>query len=244
MKRFKIIPAIDIINGECVRLTKGDYSQKTVYGKDPGRIAQQFYEMGFKRLHVVDLDGAKANNPINLETLKNITKNIDIEIQFGGGIKSAEVAGELFKSGVKMIICGSIAVENPNLFKTLLEQYGGDRVVLSADFKKDKISIKGWLEESDYSVNHLIEQFTRYGLRKIICTDISKDGMLAGPSFEIYKELKKEFPQIEIIASGGISSLEDIKKLYYIGVAGVIVGKAIYENKINPLNLITWLEKE
>ncbi len=244
MKKFKIIPAIDIIDGECVRLSMGDYAMKKVYGKDPAEMAKMFMETGFDRLHVVDLQGAKAETPVNLETLRKVASATSAAIQFGGGVKSEAAAEAAFRCGATKIICGSIAVENPDLLKNLLRNYGGERVILGADIRDGMISVKGWLEQSKLKINELISKFSVFGLKEVICTDISKDGMLQGPSFEIYRELKNEFPEIGIIASGGVSSLEDIVKLYETGVDGVIAGKAFYENKISYSELMLWLQSE
>lgn len=244
MKNFKIIPAIDIIDGECVRLSMGDYAKKRVYDKDPAKVAKMFMEIGFDRLHIVDLQGAKEDYPVNLEVLSKVASSTTAAIQFGGGIKSEAAAEEAFRCGAKKVICGSIAVENPGLLKSLLKRFGGERVILGADIREGKISLKGWLEQSPLSIFELIAMFSDSGLMQVICTDITKDGMLQGPSFEIYNELKREFPKIEIIASGGVSSLEDIVKLCETGADGVIAGKAFYENKISYSELMLWLQSE
>jgi len=244
MKNFKIIPAIDIIEGECVRLSMGDYSKKVVYGNDPALVAKMFMENGFDRVHIVDLQGAKADYPVNLAVLRKVAAATTAEIQFGGGVKSESAAEAVFNCGANKIICGSIAVENPHLLKNLLRIYGSERVILGADIREGMISVKGWMEQSELTINELISQFSAFGLKEVICTDISKDGMLQGPSVEIYRELKREFPEVGIIASGGVSSLEDIVKLYETGVDGVIAGKAFYENRISYSELILWLQSE
>ena len=244
MKNFKIIPAIDIIDGECVRLTMGDYSKKMVYGKDPAETAKMFMEYGFDRLHIVDLQGAKADSPVNLEALRKVAYATTAAIQFGGGIKSEVAAESAFSCGAKKVICGSIAVEKPDLLKNLLRNYGGEKIILGADIRDGMISVKGWMEQSELTIFELISQFSAFGLKEVICTDISKDGMLQGPSFEIYRELKTQFPEIVIIASGGVSSLEDIVKMYETGADGVIAGKAFYEKRISYTDLMLWLQNE
>jgi phosphoribosylformimino-5-aminoimidazole carboxamide ribotide isomerase len=244
MKKFKIIPAIDIIDGECVRLSMGDYTKKRVYGKDPAIVAKMFMEHGFKNLHIVDLQGAKSDFPVNTDALRKVAAVTTASIQFGGGIKSLNAAGEIFRCGADKVICGSIAVENPQLFIDLLRKFGGERVILGADIREGKIAVKGWQEQSDLSLFQIISEFTEYGLKQVICTDISKDGMLQGPAYDIYRDLKLKYPGIEIIASGGVSSLDDIVMLYETGANGVIAGKAFYENRISYSDLKLWLQSE
>ncbi len=244
MKNFKIIPAIDIIEGECVRLTMGDYSKKMVYGKDPAETAKMFMEYGFDRLHIVDLQGAKSDSPVNLEALRKVADATTAAIQFGGGVKSEAAAESAFRCGANKVICGSIAVEKPDLLKNLLRNYGGEKIILGADIRDGMISVKGWMEQSELTIFELISQFSAFGFKEVICTDISKDGMLQGQAYDIYRDLKLKYPGIEIIASGGVSSLDDIVMLYETGANGVIAGKAFYENRISYSDLKLWLQSE
>ena len=237
---MRIIPAIDIINGQCVRLTKGDYSTKKVYNENPLEVAKMFEGVGIEYLHVVDLDGAKAQHIINYKVLESIASNTNLKIDFGGGLKSDEDLKIAFNSGATQITGGSIAVKNPQLFLDWLETYGADKIVLGADCLDQKIAIQGWQEESDKEVTEFISSYVNKGISYVICTDISKDGMLQGPSFELYQTLLKSIPPFKLIASGGISCFEELPKLKELGCEGVIIGKAIYEGKISLKQLETY----
>lgn len=227
-----IIPAIDLIDGNCVRLTQGDYDRKTTYYKDPLDVARRYEDCGIKRLHLVDLDGAKASHPVNLKVLERLATSTSLQIQYGGGIKSSDALKEVFAAGAKRAICGSIAVKQPESFREWLDEFGPERMVLGADTRDGRIAINGWLEAAQMGVEELIESFRNAGLSQVICTDIAKDGMLSGPSVPLYVKLQKLFPGIEITVSGGISSWGDIENLDRNGLKSVIVGKAIYEGRI------------
>lgn len=229
---IEIIPAIDIIDGECVRLTRGDYSQKSSYFKEPLEVALRFEDCGVKRLHIVDLDGAKASAPVNLKVLERIATRTNLDIEFGGGIKSDEAITDIFNAGACRAICGSIAIKSPEMFERWIGRYGAEKMILGADTIDGKIAISGWLETASIGVEQIIERFEPAGLNQVICTDISKDGMLEGPSTQLYTALQSRFPSIDITVSGGISSLEDIIELDQKGLRSVIVGKAIYEGRI------------
>ncbi|MGL5317828.1 MAG: 1-(5-phosphoribosyl)-5-[(5-phosphoribosylamino)methylideneamino]imidazole-4-carboxamide isomerase [Bacteroidales bacterium] len=229
---IKIIPAIDLIEGKCVRLTQGDYLKKTVYQKDPVDMAKYFSDLGIRRLHLVDLDGAKANEPKNLRVLERIATSTMLEIEFGGGIKSTDALNSVFSAGASYAIGGSIAVKNSELFISWLEQFK-NKIILGADIKDNKIAINGWMDATDATINELIQKFIPHGLKQVICTEISRDGMLEGPDFELYKILQIEFPKVDIIVSGGVSSNKDIETLEALDMRAVIVGKAIYENKVD-----------
>ncbi|GHS96029.1 1-(5-phosphoribosyl)-5-[(5-phosphoribosylamino) methylideneamino] imidazole-4-carboxamide isomerase [Bacteroidia bacterium] len=228
---IEIIPAIDLINGQCVRLTQGDYRQQTTYG-NPLDMALQYQDAGLKRLHLVDLDGAKAAKPVNLAVLESIATKTDLEIQYGGGIKSREALVSVFNAGATRAIAGSIAVAQPELFDDWLDEFTPQRMILGADIRNGFIATHGWLENSEMTIQKIIRQFLPVGLTQVICTDISKDGMLEGPNFALYEELYLQFPTVDITVSGGISSIDDIVKLNEHGMKSVIVGKAIYEGRI------------
>ena len=236
---IELIPAIDIINGICVRLTKGDYDQKTAYGK-PLEMAQEFERIGFKRLHMVDLDGAKSKHIVNNKVLSEITSQTSLEVDFGGGIKTHTDIEAAFNAGAKMVTIGSIAVTEPRLFTWWLQKYGPDRIILGADVRNGKISINGWKEDSTEDLLPFLKKYIDAGVRNVLCTEISKDGTLTGPAFELYSEVMKTYPDLHLIASGGVSSIEDIKALDAIGVPAVVFGKAIYEGKINLQELWDW----
>ncbi len=229
---MKIIIAIDIIEGQCVRLTKGDYSTKKTYFKDPVEVAKRLEDSGIQYLHLVDLDGAKASKIINYPVLEKIANQTNLYIDFGGGLKSNEDAKIAFASGAKQITGGSIAVKNPDVFKSWLAQYGSDKIILGADCKDRKIATHGWLETSELEVIDFIQKYKEEGVKHVICTDIAKDGMLQGASEELYKNILQG-TDIQLIASGGVSSLEDLKRLREINCAGAIVGKAYYEGRIS-----------
>src|SRR3989339_1692034 len=194
--KFLVIPAIDIIAGECVRLSMGDYSKKIVYGIDPLEVALNFERLGFKRLHMVDLDGAGGESPVNLDVLERVSNGSSMEIQFGGGVKSLESAARVFGAGASRVICGSIAVEEPSLFEQMLKIFGSESIILGVDVREGKVAIKGWKQECDSDIFEMISNYQKFGMSQLICTDISKDGMLKGPAFEIYSTLKREFPGV------------------------------------------------
>lgn len=236
---IEIIPAIDIIDGKAVRLTKGDYHQKKIYDNDPLDVAKRFADAGVRRIHMVDLDGAKVSSPQNLYVLQKVSACMNIEIEWGGGIASQKDIDAVFESGATQAIIGSIAVKNQELFSKWLQIYG-EKIILGADIKDEKIAIKGWLEKSVLSIDDLINIFQPLGLSSVICTDISKDGMLQGPQTKLYETLMKKYPLISFTASGGVGSMDDIIALNEIGVPKVIVGKAIYEKKISLNDIQRW----
>lgn len=234
---IQVIPAIDIIGGKCVRLTRGDYDSFRVYGEDPVDMAKRFCDAGCRQLHVVDLDGARSSHIVNYRTLENIASHTSMIIDFGGGLKSDEDVRIAFDCGASMITGGSIAVKSPDMFERWLYRYGADRVILGADVNCGKIATDGWLEQSEHDLLDFIRDYYAKGIRQIISTDISVDGTLAGPSVEMYKAMMTAFPEARIIASGGVSSLDDITSLDDAGVPAVIVGKAIYEGRITLKDL-------
>ncbi len=238
---MRIIPAIDIIDGKCVRLSKGDYATKIVYNEDPLEVAKQFEDHGITFLHLVDLDGAKSQNIVNHKILEYIASKTNLAIDFGGGLKSDEDVKIAFNSGANQITGGSIAVKNPKLFTEWLSIYGSDKIILGADANNEKIAISGWLEESDQEVIPFIENYHNKGVKYVISTDIAKDGMLEGPSFGLYEKIRKAVPDVRIIASGGISCFDELPKLAKMGCNGVIIGKAIYENKISLKQLENYI---
>jgi phosphoribosylformimino-5-aminoimidazole carboxamide ribotide isomerase len=235
--KIELIPAIDIIDGKCVRLTKGDYDQKTVYG-EPLDIALEFERLGFKRLHVVDLDGAKSKHIVNDAVLKAITTKTNLVVDFGGGIKTDEDLEKAFAAGAKMVTVGSIAVTKPELFMGWIEKYGAERMILGADVRNGKISINGWKEDSDEDLLPFLKKYIDAGVKNVLCTEISKDGTLAGPAIDLYKRVMDAYPELHLIASGGVSSKEDIEALDAAGIPAVVFGKAIYEGKIDLRELI------
>ncbi|MBP8793356.1 MAG: 1-(5-phosphoribosyl)-5-[(5-phosphoribosylamino)methylideneamino]imidazole-4-carboxamide isomerase [Lutibacter sp.] len=230
---MRIIPAIDIINGKCVRLSKGDYATQKIYNENPLEVAKMFEAHGVKHLHLVDLDGAKASHIVNHKVLETIANNTSLSIDFGGGLKSDEDLKIAFESGAKQITGGSIAVKNPEIFKSWLQKFGADKIILGADAMDEKIAVSGWLEESDKELIPFVKAYQLEGVSYVICTDISKDGMLQGPSFDLYAKMLKEIPNIKLIASGGISTYDELPRLAEMGCEGTIVGKAIYEHKIS-----------
>lgn len=239
MNSIELIPAIDIINGQCVRLTKGDYEQKTVYGQ-PLDMAREFERIGFQRLHVVDLDGAKSKHIVNSTVLQNITTETALTVDFGGGIKTDEDIEAAFASGAAMVTVGSIAVTQPDRFIAWLDKYGADRMILGADVRNGKISINGWKEDSEEDLLPFLRKYIDAGVRNVLCTEISKDGTLAGPAIDLYQRVMDTYPQLHLIASGGVSSINDIKALDAAGIPAVVFGKAIYEGKINLEELWAW----
>lgn len=235
--KIELIPAIDIINGQCVRLTKGDYDQKTVYG-NPLDMALEFERIGYKRLHVVDLDGAKSKHIVNDAVLREITSQTNLVVDFGGGIKTNEDLEKAFAAGASMVTVGSIAVTQPELFMGWLEKYGAERMILGADVRNGKISINGWKEDSSEDLLPFLQKYIDAGVKNVLCTEISKDGTLAGPAIELYREVMEAYPELHLIASGGVSSMEDIKALDQAGIPAVVFGKAIYEGRIDLRQLI------
>lgn len=234
---MRIIPAIDIIDGKCVRLTKGDYSTKKIYNENPLEVAKEFEASGIEFLHVVDLDGAKASQIMNYKVLEQIASNTNLKIDFGGGLKSNKDLEIAFNSGANQITGGSIAVKNSDIFESWIEKHGAQKIILGADFYPDnaggKIATNGWQEESTLELIPYIKGYQNKGIQYVICTDISKDGMLQGPSFNVYKEILTEFKNVKLIASGGISTFDELPRLAENGCEGVIIGKAIYEEKIS-----------
>jgi len=229
---MQVIPAIDIIDGKCVRLTEGDYSQKKIYNEHPLEVAKEFEDAGLIRLHLVDLDGAKAGSVKNWKVLETIAGKTSLVIDFGGGIKTAKDVQIVFESGAAFATVGSIAVKNEEEFVNWLLQFGAEKFLLGADVKEEKIAVSGWLEKTDIWVYDFIEKYIQHGVQQIFCTDVSKDGKLEGPSVDLYKNIIQKFPNLHFIASGGVSEIKDVETLHEIGCRGVIIGKAIYENRI------------
>ena len=240
MNSIELIPAIDIINGQCVRLTKGDYNQKTVYNDSPSLVAHEFEKIGFKRLHVVDLDGAKSKHIVNSQALHQITSKTHLQVDFGGGIKTDEDIETAFANGAKMVTVGSIAVTNPDLFISWMEKYGAERMILGADVRNGKISINGWKEDSTEDLLPFLKKYFDAGVKNVLCTEISKDGTLQGPAIELYSQVMEAYPQLHLIASGGVSCMADIQALNQAGIPAVVFGKAIYEGKIKLKELWDW----
>lgn len=230
---MQIIPAIDIIDGKCVRLTEGDYAQKTIYNEDPLEVAKAFEAAGIQRLHLVDLDGAKAGAVKNWKVLESIALNSKLVIDFGGGIKTNDDVALVFERGATLATIGSIAVANPTLFLSWVDVYGAERFFLGADVKDNCIAVNGWMQTSNIAIDSFISDYLAQGISNIFCTDVSKDGRLEGPSTALYQSLIQLFPNLNLVASGGVSSLQDLETLKAIGCAGAIVGKAIYENRIS-----------
>ncbi|SFT03472.1 1-(5-phosphoribosyl)-5-[(5-phosphoribosylamino)methylideneamino] imidazole-4-carboxamide isomerase [Zhouia amylolytica] len=239
---MRIIPAIDIIEGKCVRLTKGDYNTKKIYNEDPLEVAKEFENYGIKSLHLVDLDGAKSSHIVNYKILEKIAGKTSLNIDFGGGLKSDEDLKIAFESGATQITGGSIAVKNPAQFKSWISQYGSDKIILGADANNEKIAVSGWQEESKEELIPFINSYQKEGVQYVICTDISKDGMLEGPAFDLYKKiLNASDADLKLIASGGISSFDELPKLEEIGCEGTIIGKAIYEGRISLKQLENYI---
>ena len=234
---IELIPAIDIIDGKCVRLSQGDYDTQKVYNESPLEVAKEFEANGIRRLHVVDLDGAKSSHIVNYKVLDQIAGHTSLTIDFGGGIKTDEDLTIAFEYGAQMATLGSIAVKNPDLFKSWLHKYGAERIILGADVKDNRISVNGWKEESQQELLPFLADYTQEGIRKVLCTDISRDGMLQGPSIELYKQIMGQFPDMHLIASGGVSGLDDIIRLDEAGIPAVVFGKALYEGRITLKDL-------
>lgn len=230
---MRIIPAIDIIEGKCVRLSKGDYNTKKIYNENPLEVAKSFQDHGIEYLHLVDLDGAKSSHIVNYKILEKIASKTGLKVDFGGGLKSDKDLKVAFESGANQITGGSIAVKEPEIFQSWLQKYGSEKIILGADAINRKIAVSGWMEDSDKEIIPFIQEFEDKGVKYVICTDISKDGMLEGPSFELYEEILAETNNISLIASGGISEFDELPKLKELGCEGVIIGKAIYENRIS-----------
>ncbi|MDQ1859225.1 1-(5-phosphoribosyl)-5-[(5-phosphoribosylamino)methylideneamino]imidazole-4-carboxamide isomerase [Chryseobacterium sp. WLY505] len=238
---MKIIPAIDIIDGKCVRLSKGDYNTKKIYNEDPVEVAKEFESFGIQFLHLVDLDGAKSKHIVNQKVLENIAHATSLHIDFGGGLKTQEDIETAFNSGAKQITLGSIAVQNPEFCYEMIQKYGAEKIILGADCDNRKIKTSGWLEESDNDIIDFILQYQEKGVETAICTDIAKDGMLEGPSTGLYIEILYK-TSVQLVASGGISGIADVYKMKDIGCAGTIIGKAIYEGKISLPQLQNFIE--
>lgn len=237
---MRIIPAIDIIDGKCVRLTKGDYSTKKIYNENPLEVAKEFEGAGIQYLHLVDLDGAKAKQIVNYKVLEQITSKTNLKIDFGGGLKTNEDLHIAFNSGAKQITGGSIALKNPEIFEKWLSKYGSTKIILGADCNNEKIAISGWQEKSNVEVIPFIKSYENKGVKYVICTDIAKDGMLEGPSFDLYKRILNESRDLKLIASGGVTSLDNLNLLEDLGCEGAIIGKALYEGHIRLRDLETY----
>ena len=238
---IELIPAIDIIDGKCVRLSQGDYDTKKIYNENPLEVAKEFEAHGIRRLHVVDLDGAKSKHVVNYRTLEMIASRTSLIIDFGGGIKTDEDMLIAFENGAQMVTLGSVAIKNPELFKKWLHQYGAEKIILGADAKDKRIAVSGWLEDSRQELIPFLHDYTKEGVYKVLCTDISKDGMLQGPSIALYQEIMQEFPEMHLIASGGVSCLQDIIALEEAGIPAVVFGKALYEGRITMKDLIRFM---
>lgn len=230
---IKIIPAIDIINGHCVRLSQGDYQRITDYSESPAAMAENFEALGFKRLHVVDLDGARSGKVINIKALKEITSRTNLIVDFGGGIKSEEDLKNVFEAGASAVSIGSIAVSDPDIVSLWADSFGAEKFIISADVRDNIVRTNGWTKNSGITLNQLISRYRNKNIRRVLCTDISRDGMLCGSNIELYQTIMEQFPNCKLIASGGISSLDDIKKLDEAKIPAVVIGKAIYEQQIN-----------
>ncbi|MFV0366179.1 MAG: 1-(5-phosphoribosyl)-5-[(5-phosphoribosylamino)methylideneamino]imidazole-4-carboxamide isomerase [Mangrovibacterium sp.] len=241
--KITIIPAIDLIDGKCVRLSQGDYAQKKIYNENPLEVAKMFEDAGIRRLHLVDLDGAKAQQIVNHKVLEQIATKTNLTIDFGGGLKSDNDLRIAFESGAQMITGGSIAVKQPEIFLSWLQKYGADRIILGADAKDKKIAVSGWQEVSELSIIDFLADYTQKGVTQVISTDIAVDGMLTGPSVDLYAEMQSAFSDLHIIASGGIATMGDIEQLNDMGIQGVITGKAIYENRISLQDISRFIGK-
>ncbi len=237
---IEIIPAIDLIDGKCVRLSQGDYNEKKVYNENPLEVAKMFEGAGLRRLHLVDLDGAKAKKIVNAHVLESIAANTSLAIDFGGGVQSDEDIKMAFDAGASMVTGGSIAVKNAELFSRWIATYGAEKIILGADCRDRKISVSGWEESTSLDVFAFISDYMQKDVSKVVCTDISKDGMLQGPSIELYKDILAKFPELHLIASGGVGCFQDLLDLEQAGLPAVILGKAIYENKVSLKELASF----
>ena len=238
---MEIIPAIDLIDGKCVRLTQGDYQQKKEYSSNPLEVAQRFADHGIRRLHLVDLDGAKQKKVVNLRVLEQITSQTSLAVDFGGGVQSDEDLQRVLGAGAQQVTGGSIAVRQPEVFQAWLERYGADKIILGADAKDRRVAVSGWQEQVAVDVIEYIEDYHQKGVQYVICTDVAKDGLLQGPSFELYEEILRTTPDVRLVASGGITSTHDLRKLQSLGVYGAIIGKALYEGNIKLTDLAEFL---
>ncbi|MBR3454472.1 MAG: 1-(5-phosphoribosyl)-5-[Bacteroidaceae bacterium] len=236
--QIELIPAIDIIEGKCVRLTQGDYNCKKIYNENPVEVAREFADYGIRRLHIVDLDGAKSQHVVNHKVVEQIRQATDLLIDFGGGIKSDDDLHKAFDAGASMVTIGSLAVKQPETFLRWLSLFGSEHIILGADVKQGNISINGWQEEDGEQLVPFVRRYVDKGVKQVLCTDISKDGMLQGPSVDLYRQLLSTFPDLYLIASGGVSCIDDIKALDAAGVPAVVFGKAIYEGRINLSELV------
>ena len=238
---IELIPAIDVIDGKCVRLSQGNYDSKKVYNERPLEVAKAFEAHGMRRLHVVDLDGAASQHVVNYRTLEQIATHTSLTIDFGGGIKTAKDIDIAFNSGAQMVTLGSVAVKNPELFDAWLNTYGNEKIILGSDVKENRIAINGWKEESPLELMPFLDQYIKKGITKVLCTDISRDGMLRGAALPLYKEIMGTYPELYLIASGGISCLDDILQLDDAGIPAVVFGKAIYEGRISLNDLTRYI---
>lgn len=238
---IELIPAIDVIDGKCVRLSQGNYDSKKVYNESPLEVAKAFEAHGMRRLHVVDLDGAASQHVVNYRTLEQIATHTSLTIDFGGGIKTAKDIDIAFNSGAQMVTLGSVAVKNPELFDAWLNTYGNEKIILGSDVKENRIAISGWKEESPLELMPFLDQYIKKGIKKVLCTDISRDGMLRGAALPLYKEIMGTYPELYLIASGGISCLDDILQLDDAGIPAVVFGKAIYEGRISLNDLTRYI---
>ena len=240
---IELIPAIDIIDGKCVRLTKGDYDTKTVYG-NPVEMARMLEDKGFSRMHIVDLDGAKSRHIVNVEALKGITSQTKLTVDFGGGIKTDDDINKAFDNGAAMVTIGSVAISAPDLFDGWLEKYGAEKIILGADVRNGKISINGWKEDSDTDLLPFLARYVEHGVKTVLCTEISRDGMLGGTAVELYSQIMAAYPTLHLIASGGVSKAEDIHELNRRGIPAVVFGKSIYEGRIDLDELLRWSRQQ
>ena len=241
---MELIPAIDLIDGRCVRLTQGDYGQTKIYDAEPVDMARRYADCGVRRFHIVDLDGAKAKAPCNLSTLEKVVAATGLDVEWGGGIKDSVAMQQAVDAGASRVICGSVAVDNPELFAQWLQEYGASRVILGADIRDGRVATHGWLKDGGMGVEELVEKFLPYNLSQLICTDISRDGMLQGPNLPLYEQLQQRFPMVDVTLSGGVSSMDDLKRARECGVRAAIIGKAIYEGRITLKELERWLLNE
>ena len=240
---IELIPAIDIIDGKCVRLTKGDYDTKTVYG-DPVEMARMLEDKGFQRLHIVDLDGAKSRHIVNVDALRGITSQTRLKVDFGGGIKTDDDIEKAFDNGAAMVTIGSVAISAPDLFDGWLYKYGAEKIILGADVRNGKISINGWKEDSDTDLLPFLARYVEHGVKTVLCTEISRDGMLGGTAVELYSQIMAAYPTLHLIASGGVSKAEDIHELNRRGIPAVVFGKSIYEGRIDLDELLLWSKRQ
>ncbi len=236
-----LIPAIDIIDGKCVRLTQGDYAQKKIYDQDPLSVALRIQDAGLNKLHLVDLDGARSKCVVNLGVLQSIAGGTNLEIDFGGGVKTSDDLKRVFEAGASQVTGGSIAVKDPDLFSSWLMQYGADRIILGADVRDGMLLVHGWQQTTEVKLWAFLEKYQQIGVRRVICTDVSKDGLLKGPAIDLYRNLVTDFPQLYIIASGGVSTIKDLEALQLAGVAGAIIGKALYEGQLTLKTLSNFI---